>query len=164
MALHDMYCSRCGQVLTDIDVPVQIGATAGAPDHCGAKMVPIPGIGAMDYGAVKGAGFRGFTTTDGRGQPVQINSLRDLRRVEREAEQMARDGVGQPMVFRRWAQDGSNADQPTLSRSYYGGDAPDPAAKHRFGSTLKTSTEAPDHGFGPGVSEANASALGLDKA
>jgi hypothetical protein len=159
MALHDMYCSRCGQVLTDIHVPVAIGATAGAPDHCGVKMTPIPGIGSMDIGAVKTAGFRGFDTTDGRGNPVRVDSLHKLRQVERESEQAYRNGEGQPMVWRRWAQDGSNADQPTLSRSYYGGDAPTPAAAHRFGSTLKKATEAPGHVYGPGVSDANTSAL-----
>lgn len=162
MPVHDYFCVRCGQVLTDVVVPIAIGQAAGAPEHCGARSSPIPGIGSMDYGAVKGVGFKGFSTTDGRGQPVQVNSLRDLRRLEKESEQMARDGVGQPMVFRRWAQEDTNKDQPTLSKSYYGGDAPDPVAKHRFGSTLKKSAEAPDSSFGPGVSESNASALGME--
>lgn len=162
MPQHDYYCGVCGQVIVNVMVPAAIGQAAGAPDHCGRRAVPIPGIGAMDYGAVKGAGFKGFTTTDGRGKRVEINSLHDLRRVEREAEQAARNGDGQRMVWRRYAQNDSNQDQPTLSRSYYGGDAPDPAQKHRFGSTLKKSADAPDHGFGPGVSETNASALGQD--
>jgi hypothetical protein len=162
MPVHDYYCARCGQVLVDILVPIAIGQIAGAPQHCGQTTVPIPGIGSMDYGAVKGVGFKSFTTTDGRGNPVTINSLRDLRRVERESEQMARDGVGQPMVWRRWAQEDSNADQPTLSKSYYGGDAPEAAAKHRFGSTLKRSADEPDGSFGPGVDESNASALPLE--
>lgn len=144
-------------------MPVQIGATAGAPDHCGAKMIPIPGIGRMDMGAVKGASFTAFHTTDGRGQPVFIDSTHKLRQVEREAEQAHRNGEGQPMVFRRWAQDASNRDQPTLSKDYYGGEAPTPAAKQRFGSTLKKAAEQPDHSFGPGVSESNASALGMGK-
>jgi hypothetical protein len=71
----------------------------------------------------------------------------------------ARNGEGQPMVFRRWAQSNSNRDQPTLSKDYRGGEQPTAGAAHRFGSTLKRSVEAPDHTFGPGVSEANASAL-----
>lgn len=161
MPVHDYYCGACGQVLTDVMVPIAIGQAAGAPEHCGQKTTAIWGIGSMDYGAVKGAGFKGFSTTDGRGQPVQINSLRDLRRVERESEQAARNGEGQPMVWRRWAQDGTNADQPTLSKSYYGGDAPTKAAKERFGSTLKKSAEAPDSSFGPGVNDSNTSALGM---
>jgi len=162
VAYHDFWCARCGQLRVDVAIPVAIGARAGAPEHCGARMVPIPAIGRMDIGGVKGAAFHGFTTTDGRGQPVHIDSLHTLRRVEREAEQAYRNGEGQPMVFRRWAQDPSNRDQPTLSKSYYGGDAPDPVAKHRFGSTRASSTEAPDRGFGPGVNESNASALGME--
>jgi hypothetical protein len=160
MALHDFFCGQCGQVLVDIHVPVAIGATAGAPEHCGAKTTPIPAVGSMDIGAVKTAGFHGFETTDGRGNPVLVDSLHKLRQVERESEQAYRNGEGQPMVWRKWAQDGSNADQPTLSKSYYGGDAPTPEAKHRFGSTLKKATEEPGHSYGPGVSDANTSALG----
>jgi hypothetical protein len=168
MPVHDYWCPVCGQVLIDIMVPIAIGQKAGAPTHCGQSTHPIPGIGRMDIGAVKTAGFHGFETTDGRGHPVTIDSLHKLRQVERESEQMYRDGVGQPMVWRRWAQDGSNADQPTLSRSYYGGDAPEPAAKQRFGSTLqKSGSDAEgqltnpdlDRAYGPGVDEHNASAL-----
>lgn len=170
MALHDFFCGVCGQVLVDIHVPVAIGATAGAPWHCEQKMAPIPGIGSMDIGAVKTAGFQGFTTTDGRGQPVHIDSLHKLRQVERESEQAYRNGEGQPMVWRRWAQDKSNEDAPTLSKSYDGGgEAPTPAAAHRFGSTLRKSEgdreeggpadKSLDRGYGPGVSDANASAL-----
>jgi hypothetical protein len=171
MAVHDYVCSVCATVVVDVHVPVTIGQRAGAPLHCGHPMSPIPGIGSMDYGAVKGVGFKGFTTTDGRGTPVAVNSLHDLRRIERESEIAARNGEGQPMVWRRWAQDGSNQDQPTLSKSYYGGDAPTAAAKHRFGSTLRKSgsdaegalsNASLDRSFGPGVSETNASALGLE--
>lgn len=160
MALHDLYCSRCGQVLTDVNIPVAVGATAGAPDHCGVKMIPIPAIGSMDIGAVKSVGFQGFETTDGRGHPVLVDSLHKLRQVERESEQAYRNGEGQPMVWRRYAQDPSNRDQPTLSKSYYGGDAPTPAAKQRFGSTAQRHGDAEPAGtYGPGVSDANASAL-----
>jgi hypothetical protein len=63
------------------------------------------------------------------------------------------------MIFRRWSQDGSNKDQPTLSPSYHGGEQPTKEAAQRFGATLRKSLEEPDHSFGPGVSEANASAL-----
>jgi len=113
----------------------------------------------MDVGAVKTAGFRGFTTTDGRGRPVHIDSLHKLRQVEAEAERMYRNGEGQPMVWRRWAQDGSNADRPTLSPSYDGSIQPTAAAKRKFGRTLRKIADAPDYAFGPGVSEVTASAL-----
>lgn len=161
MAVHDFFCGRCGQVLVDIDVPIAIGAKAGAPDHCGAQTTPIPGIGRMDIGAVKGASFQSFTTTDGRGQPVFVDSFHKLRQIERDSEQAYRNGEGQPMVWRHASQYGSNRDAPTLSRDYYGGDAPTPEAKHRFGSTLQRSATEPEgRSYGPGVSDANASALG----
>lgn len=163
MPVHDYFCEQCGQVILDVLVPIAIGQRAGAPRHCGQPASPIPGIGRMDYGAVKGVGFKGFTTTDGRGNPVHIDSLRKLRQVERESEQMARDGVGQPMVWRRYAQNLGNEDQPTLSKNYYGGDAPSAEGKAKYGrSTLKTSTEAPDSSYGPGVTDSNASALPME--
>lgn len=161
MPLHDFWCPTCGQVLLDQYVPVAIGATAGAPTHCGQPTMPIPAAPALHYGSVKTAAFQAFDTTDGRGNPVHIDSLRKLRQVEREAEQAYRNGEGQPMVFRRFSQDPSNRDQPTLSKTYNGGEQPTKEAAHRFGSTLRKSVDAPDAAFGPGVSEANASALPL---
>jgi hypothetical protein len=178
MPWHDFYCARCGYVQPNVVIPAAIGAQAGAPRHCDQLMTWIPGIGRMDVGAVKGASFQAFETTDGRGQRVLIDSLHKLRQVEREAEQAYRNGEGQPMIFRRWAQDQSNQDQPTLSKSYDGSEQPTEAAKHRFGSTKQTyGTADPrdvehatalqdqldaDRGFGPGVDESNASALGME--
>jgi len=161
VSLHDFYCPRCGQVLVDIHVPVEIGATAGAPEHCGAKTSWIPATRAMDIGGAKTAGFRGFHTTDGRGQPVHIDSLHKMRQVERESEQAYRNGEGQPMVFRRWAQDGSNRDQPTLSKSYNPADAPTDEGKRKFGrqGSFSAPVDEPDAPFGPGVHEGNTSAL-----
>ena len=119
----------------------------------------VPAPTAMDIGAVKSAAFRSFTTTDGRGERVVVDSLHKLRQVERAAEQAYRNGEGQPMVFRAFAQDRSNRDQPTLSKDYYGGEAPTKAAAKRFGQSRKASADAPDYSFGPGVNESNASAL-----
>lgn len=163
MPLHDFYCGACNHLQPNVYVPVAVGATAGAPacGTCGARMAWIPAAPALHYGDVKGAAFHAFDTTDGRGNPVHIDSLRKLRQVEKESEQMARDGVGQPMVWRRYAQDNTNKDQPTLSRSYDGGEHPTPEAKHRFGETLRKSATEPDHEYGPAVSDANASALPL---
>jgi len=163
MALHDYYCARCSRVLVDINVPIVIGATAGAPHcpGCGGATTWIPQTTAMDIGGVKTSGFKGFHTTDGRGHPVHIDSLHTMRRVEREAEQAFRNGEGQPMVFRRWAQDGSNRDQPTLSRSYDPAEAPTPEGKERFGrrGAFSTTTEDAAGAYGPGVTDDNTSAL-----
>jgi hypothetical protein len=169
MPLFDYFCGVCGQVTPDVYRSIDVGAQADPPLHCSRPMSWIPQVGAMDIGAVKTSGFRGFETTDGRGNPVLVDSLHKLRQVERESEQAYRNGEGQPMVWRRWAQDKSNQDAPTLSSSYYGGDAPTAAAKHRFGSTLQKSVGDAEEGgpankdldrsYGPGVSDANTSAL-----
>lgn len=161
LARHDFWCAVCGTLTPDVYVPIATGGPAGAPDHCGQRMQWIPGTTAMDVGGVKGAAFKAFDTTDGRGNPVRIDSLRKLRQVEKESEQMARDGVGQPMVFRRWAQNDSNRDVHTIHGSYEGGERPTPEAAHKFGQTLRKSVEEPDHSFGPGVNESTASALPL---
>ena len=88
---------------------------------------------------------------------------------------MFRDGVGQPMVFRRWAQNDTNQDQPTLSRSYDGSEQPTAEPKHRFGSTRQSHGAVTVEGaadlaerldterrYGPGVDDRNASALPLE--
>jgi len=113
----------------------------------------------MDVGGVKTAGFKGFTTYDGRNRPVQIDSLHKLRQVEREAEQMARNGDGQPLVWRRYAQDGSNRDVPTLGDLKGPALTPSEAGKRKFGQALRKSAEAPDVTYGPGVNDSNTSAL-----
>lgn len=169
MPLHDYYCAACGQIAVDIYRSAAQGASAAPPLHCDRPMVWIPQTRAMDVGGVKTAAFQAFHTTDGRGRPVLVDNLRTLRRIERESEQMFRNGEGQPMVWRRWAQDPSNRDQPTLSRSYDGSEQPSSEAKHRFGSTRAAYAGTPDgppaalddtsRPFGPGVSLANASAL-----
>lgn len=163
MPLFDYYCGVCGQVTPDVYRSIAVGAQADPPLHCARSMVWIPAVGAMDIGAVKGASFTAFETTDGRGQKVLVDSVHKLRQVEREAEQAYRNGEGQPMVWRRWAQDGSNRDVPTLSPSYDPTPPLDPQAKHRFGSTRQNHAEEPEgRSFGPGVDESNASALGLE--
>lgn len=165
MPLHDFYCPRCNAILPDRYVPVaeraSDAAAAARCETCGGALVWIPAAPAVHYGSVKTCAFKAFDTTDGYGRPVHIDSLQKLRRVEREAEQAFRNGEGQPMIWRHYAQDKSNRDQPTLSRSYDGGEQPTAEGKHRFGQTLRKSAEEPDASFGPGVSEANASALAL---
>lgn len=159
MPLHDYL--HCGQVIVDVYRSVEEGARSRPPlcEVCGHPATWLPQTCAMDVGGVKTAGFRAFTTTDGRGTPVHIDSLRKLRQVERESEVHARNGEGQPMIFRRWAQGDSNKDQPTLSKDYSHGERPTPAAAHRFGQSLRRSATEPDHAFGPGVTEATTSAL-----
>jgi hypothetical protein len=156
MARHDFWCSACGQLLADVNVPIAIGATAGAPEHCGKKTVPIPGIGRMDVGGVKGASFQKFEVYNHRNELVTVDSVHKLRQVERESEQAARNGEGQPLRFRMWSQDRTNRDVNTFGEPP--SEKPDPAFVKKFGKAIRSATE-PEAAFGPGVNESNTSAL-----
>jgi hypothetical protein len=161
MPLHDYV--HCGQVLLDVYRTVEQGGRSSPPPcpTCGQPMIWIPGTTAMDVGGVKGAGFKAFDTLDGRNRPVRIDSLRKLRQVERDAERMARNGEGQPMVFRRWAQGESNRDVPTLGTPDQV--APSAAGKRKFGlQAVRKHAEAPERAFGPGVNDSNTSALPME--
>jgi hypothetical protein len=161
MSLHDFRCPLCDRIARDINVPIAVGALhAEIPcPACHTAMEWIPGIGLMD--AANGPSFVGFDTMDGRNQPVHIDSLQKLRTVERESESMAKNGDGQQMVWRRFSNDASNVHQHTLKETPAG--TPTEAAKRKFGrSTMKTHGEtAPNTDYGPGVSDANTSALPL---
>lgn len=161
MARHDFLCSPCHKVLIDVDVPIEIGATAGAPTcvDCGAVMAWIPAIGRMD--ASSGPAFTAFDAYDGRNQPVHVDSVHKLRQVERESEQLARNGEGQQINWRMWSNDRSNRLDNTLGK-YVAGERPDPTFAKKFGKQIGEAVA--DQSFGPGVNESNTSALGgLDK-
>jgi hypothetical protein len=157
MALHDFYCQTCGQVLLDVPVPIAIGATAGAPIHCDRPATWLPAVGRMD--AANGPTFRAFEAYDGANRPVLIDSLTKLRAVERDSQAMAANGEGQPIIWRRYAQDHSNRDVHALvPHPQYA--RPDPAwvAAHRD-TIRRGDTEATDIAYGPGVSDASPCAL-----
>lgn len=156
MPRHDYTCPACGRLFEDVVVPIAVGAIKGAPEcpDCGRICEWIPAIGAMDAREP----FQTFTCYDGRNQPVTIDSLHTLRRVERESEQLARNGEGQPIRFRRWSQDDSNKDVNTFGAVT--AERPTAAAARKFGQTLQKSAVAPDTAYGPGINDSNASALG----
>lgn len=165
MPLHDFWCAQCGQLHADVYVPVDTRASDAslACPGCSQRLIWVPAAPAVHYGSVKTAAFKAFDTTDGRGNPVHIDSLRKLRQVEKQSEQDFRNGEGQPLVFRAWSQTKGNKIDSALHKSLDGSEQPTAAAKHKFGSTLRKSAEAPDRSYGPGVSDANASALGMGK-
>ena len=113
------------------------------------------------------SGFQKFTTRDGLNNLVEIDSLHKLRQVEAESEKLSRDGIGQPIRFRAYAQDHSNMGVNTF------GDGPpeklDPAAKRKFGlqgaaSQVQPGEDGgdPEYTYGPGVNDSNTSALEID--
>lgn len=161
MALHDFRCTRCHAIVRDVNVPITIGARAAHVPcpRCKARMENIPAVARMD--AANGPGFTAFDTFNGRNEKVHVSSLKQLREIERQSEIDHRNGEGQPLVFRAFSNEPSKMDASALHKSWEGGEQPTPEAKHRFGATLQKAAEAPEVGFGPGVSESNASALGM---
>jgi len=155
MALHDFWCQVCGQVLVDVDVPMAIGATKGAPLHCGRPTAWIPQVGRMD--ALEP--FQEFEVRDGQNHLVTIDSLAKLRKIERESEQQYRNGEGQPLVWRRYSNDDSNRDVHALHPDWSGGARPDPDWVRRHGAELRRDATVADTDYGPGVSDATPSAL-----
>lgn len=155
MALHDFFCQTCGQVLVDVNVPIAIGAMKGAPEHCGRPTAWIPQVGRMDAYEP----FQEFEARDGQNHLVTIDSLAKLRKIERESEQQFRDGEGQPLVWRRYANDASNKDVHALHPRWTGGEQPDPAFVRKHGADLRRGEAVADTEYGPGVSDATPSAL-----
>jgi hypothetical protein len=155
MALHDFFCSVCGQVLVDINVPIAIGATRGAPLHCGTPASWLPQVGRMDAYEP----MQEFTTRDGQNREVVVDSLKKLRDIERESEQQYRNGEGQPLVWRHYSNDRSNRDRHSLHPDWRGGAQPDPAYVKKFGKDLRRFAEEPDVEYGPGISDDTPSAL-----
>lgn len=126
-AFHDFVCPACDTHHRDVPVDMQIGARqADVRCACGARLEWIPQIGRMDFGPSGGTGFKSFSIQDrderGRVITREIDSLHALRKVERESEQRARNGEGQPLVWRDYAQERSNRDRHTLAK--------DPADPH----------------------------------
>ncbi|HEY6415605.1 MAG TPA: hypothetical protein VIX41_05195 [Acidimicrobiales bacterium] len=154
MALHDFLCLVCGHLLIDVDVPVAIGATRGAPLHCDRPAAWIPQVGRMDAYEP----FQAFTAYDAQNNPVVIDSLHKLRQVEADSLRRARDGEGQPLVWRRYSQDASNKDVHALHPTFHQ-ERPDPAAVKKFAAAIKRGDADPDTAYGPGVSDATPSAL-----
>jgi hypothetical protein len=155
MALHDFWCQVCGQVLVDIAVPATVGAQKGAPEHCGRKTNWIPQVGRMDAYEP----FQEFETYDGQNHRVTVDSLKKLRDIERESEQQARNGEGQPLVWRHYSNDRSNRDVHALHPRWTGGETPDPDWVKAHGAELRRDASIADTDYGPGVSDATPSAL-----
>lgn len=128
-------------------------------------VIPSPRMDVRSDGEGRsGATFQKFTCRDGRNQLVEIDSLHKLRQVERESEQLARNGEGQAITFRGFAQEHSNMGVNTHGEPPT--DRLDAAAKHKWGlrgATKAVQTEAdgsdPAFAYGLGVNDSNTSAL-----
>lgn len=123
-ANHDYRCPTCGALGSDVAVPISVGARGWVvlcqssvhPDRA-VRMEWIPQIGGVDAGS--GASFKAFAITEtvrGREVTTQIDSLHTLRKVERESEQLSRNGEGRPLVWRDYSQGKSNGDVHTSGK------------------------------------------------
>jgi hypothetical protein len=155
MALHDFFCNVCGQLLVDVNIPIDLGAIRGAPEHCGKPCIWIPQVGRMDAYEP----FQEFEARDGQNQPVLVDSLAKLRKIERESEQQYRNGEGQPLVWRRYSNDHSNRDVHALHPDWAGGAQPDPDWVRAHGADLRRDAAVADTEYGPGVNDSTPSAL-----
>lgn len=141
-----------------MNVPITVGARAGAPLHCDRPTAWIPQVSRMD--AANGPGFTAFEGRDGQNRKVTVDSLAKLRQIERQSEQDARNGEGQPIVWRRWSQDRGNTHTHSLAPGWTGGAQPDPAFVKKHGARIRRgAADVADTEYGPGVSDATPSAL-----
>jgi hypothetical protein len=171
MPHHDIYCEVCGEVFPDQYLPLytlpeprirdgyRVTQDFDRPIHCGQEVILLPPRVVMDAKEP----FQQFQVEipqpDGSHRAVTVGSLRQMRQIERASEQAARNGEGQPLVWRDYSQDRSNFDKHTLGEAP--NQAPPAAAAERFGlqnmRPVRDGDAAP--GYGPGVSDANTSAL-----
>lgn len=136
-ALHDFECPRCLVVLRDVPIDMAVGAVAGAPlcPHCTGEDPPvevrlqwIPKVGRMSAGG--GPTFRAFEVHGPDGKLKRINSITELRHMERESEKMARDGVGEgQMVWRDLSNDRSNKYDHAINKDWEPKDYPGTPSK-----------------------------------
>jgi len=168
MPIHDLYCDTCGAErpnthcalvrLPEPEVHAGFVTTQRVefPDCCGTPMTFHPPRVVMDAYEP----FQEFSTEvlqpDGSHKSVLVDSLAKLRSIEHTSEARARNGEGQPMVWRDYSQDPSNFDVNTMGEP----DSPTLSAadKKRFGGPLRTQVDQ-DVALGPGVTDANVSAL-----
>lgn len=142
-------CPRCDYI--EREHPVDFGRTfpEAAPfcpicknvDDTAAGLVKmdwLPQIGRMSAG--NGPTFTSFETTGPDGKLTRINSITELRAMERESEKMAADGVGQQMVWRDFANDNSNKYDHAITKSWEAADYPGMPGKAQR-EALKTLTQ-----------------------
>ena len=166
MPLYRIYlCPDCRtQATTGLGMTVPLCGTCRGPmkwqqtrEYRSEAHVPRFGEApALDYNQTRGR----IAPIGDRG--VEVNSLRDIRRIERESEQMVRDGVpgAQLHVFRKYAQDHSNMDVHTLGTDPSQHPSKDWLRKH--GREIGAIAESMTPGMGPGMTEEKASYLPVD--
>ena len=161
-------CPACGVLelmvyrAADTDLPTWPPTCTTCPSM---RMEMAPQEMRLDL-KTDGAGDRSFQkfTTYVDGQPVEIDSLYKLRKVERESEQRYLNGEGEPIRFRMWNQESSNRDvsafgeagtvgSGTSARTY---DSGTPLQKSGKVSIRRHGEDKPKVTLGPGMTKAAA--------
>lgn len=101
MVLKDFECDGCGVLERDVYAPA---GPARPVCDCGTLMhIIYPGRLHVDHFAP--------VDVEVNGTVYHLTSIHQARTIERIAEQQARNGEGQPYVFRDFSQDHSNRDR-----------------------------------------------------
>jgi hypothetical protein len=110
MPRNDFVCDKCDESATFWQS--QFGSRPVCP-VCSAVMAFAPQPGSYSIDAYEpGQEF----TVDVNGRQVKVESLAQIRAIERQTEQAYRNGEGAPLVWRDYSQNRSNVDQHTLAR------------------------------------------------
>lgn len=128
------------------------------------ELAPQPGDFALDL-HTDGATNQSFQkfSVDVDGTRVEVSSLHQLRRIERESEQRYRNGEGEALRFRLWNQDESNRDvntfgsHGTLGDQSYGAE---PLKKSGKIGVRRHGEEKPTVELGPGMKRATSALKG----
>lgn len=117
-------CPACGHLYLLAYIPADVDGPDWPPtcytcDDAQLERAPQPGDFGFDVktDGDGGKGFQKFTvhrqvpTKEGLVQVEEsIDSLHKMRQIEKDSEQRYRDGEGEPLRFRGYAQNGSNMD------------------------------------------------------
>ena len=168
MPLHFYLCALC-DLRREEYRSVQEGGTNVLPfcPVCGEVMaweVPVVAMDAKEPGQRRSVITREIMTRQGPRQITEeVNTLHRLRQIERDSEQRYRNGEGEPLRFRAYAQDRSNLDENSFGhagvigeRAYSDGQAP---TKRSNIGVRRHGEDRPEAPSGPGVSSAGASPL-----
>ena len=106
MPRNDFRCDTCGHHAT------YQSTRATAPWHCDLEMVWAP----MTSAAVDAKESFNASDLQSGDRTFHIDSLHAMRKAEAASEQLARNGEGQPLVWRDYSQTRSNFDVHTLAK------------------------------------------------
>ena len=157
MRRFDFLCQTCGHVEENV---VLMGDQSPRTDGPRCHDRPMDWLPQINLSLIADSARQPVEVLqpDGSSKTVEVSSLADIRRLERESEQAYRNGEGQPLRWRAYSQNASNQDINSFGAPP---DArPDPQFVKRAKPRPATDAEMASIGaYGLGVSDANTSAM-----